>query len=356
MTTRESADQTKAPAPATEQRRTSANITPRRRDDLFYKLVAGAAQTRLLESMLDLHLVPLLVDRGPLTATEIADALGLHLKRAAKWLVLLERIGLLRADNGHYRATDAAIAMCWDHEGHENFFARDMVDYCRRVNVLDFVEVLRGQPLPEAVRWPPRTKDAAAHLEYWMTVTANEAVAALERGSSWQDVRSLLDVGGGDATIACALARRFPNLHVTVFNLPASAELARARIKREKLEARVSVVEGNFLEDPLPKGFDRVQFSRVLADWDPAVCQRLLRLARAALRQGGSVVISEPFDDTNADLAVSWEFRYTFYDDFGVKTYKSVTQYTELLKQAGFSDFKLVDRVADTLYGVITAQ
>jgi hypothetical protein len=34
------------------------------------------------------------------------------------------------------------------------------------------------------------------------------------------------------------------------------------------------------------KGFGRVQFSRVLADWDPTVCQMLLKNACAALNPG----------------------------------------------------------------------
>jgi hypothetical protein len=109
------------------------------------------------------------------------------------------------------------------------------------------------------------------------------------------------------------------------------------------------------VDDELPKGFDRVVFSRVLADWDPAVCQMLLKKSKVALNPGGSLVISEPFDNTNYDLAVSWEFRYVFYDDFGVQTYKSVEQYQKLARNAGFSEFSLVDRIDDTLYGVLTA-
>jgi cyclopropane fatty-acyl-phospholipid synthase-like methyltransferase len=210
--------------------------------------------------------------------------------------------------------------------------------------------------LPEAVRWPPRTKEAAAHLELWMTVTANEAITALEAGTEWAKTGTLLDVGGGDGTIACALVRKFQHLHVTVFNLPASAELARARIARENLESRVSVVVGDFIKDDLPKGFDRVMFSRVLADWEPSVTQMLLKKAFSALRPEGSIVISEPLDDSNRDLAVSWEYRYTFYDDFGVQTYKSRAQYEAQLRVAGCSSFDFRDRIDDTLYGVITAR
>ena len=333
-----------------------ATVTPRERDDFYYKLIAGSAHTRLLESTFDLRLPHLLAERGPLTVGEIAELLGLHMKRASKWLVLLERIGLLQESEGRYENTVRAIAIYWDKDGRENFFSRDMMEYCRYVNAMDFTAVLRGAPLPDSVRWPPRTKEAAEHLELWMTITANEAIAALERGTDWRNTRTYLDVGGGDATIACALVRKYDHLQATVFNLPASAELARQRIAREKLESRVHVVVGNFLEDQLPKGFDRVVFSRVLADWDPAVCQMLLKKSRAALNPHGSLVISEPFDDTNYDLSVSWEFRYTFYDDFGVKTYKSVGQYEQLARNAGFTQLELVDRVDDTLYGVLTAR
>lgn len=332
------------------------SVAPRERDDLYYRLLAGAAQTKLLESWYDLRLPALLAERGPLTSAEIGDSLGLHLKRAGKWLVLLARIGLVEHRQGRFDNSAGAIAMFWAKDGRENYFMKDQMEYCRRVNTLDFTEVLRGMPLPEAVRWPPRTKEAAAHLELWMTVTANEAIAALELGTDWAKTATLLDVGGGDATIACALVRKFEHLHVTVFNLPASAELARARIAREKLEARVSVVVGDFIKDDLPKGFDRVMFSRVLADWEPSITQTLIKKAHAALRHGGSIVISEPLDDTNEDLAVSWEYRYTFYDDFGVQTYKSRAQYEAQLKVAGCSSFDFKDRVDETLYGVITAR
>lgn len=342
-----------ATAPSTNPR---SKVTPRERDDFYYKLIAGSPHTRLLESTFDLRLPHLLAERGPLTVGEIAEALGLHMKRTAKWLVLLERIGLLVQSEGRYQNTEKGISIYWDKEGRENYFLRDLMEYCRYVNALDLTAVLRGAPLPDSVRWPPRTKEAAEHLELWMTITANEAITALERGTDWNNVKTYLDVGGGDATIACALVRKYEHLQATVFNLPASADLARQRIAREKLESRVQVVVGNFLDDQLPKGFDRVVFSRVLADWDPAVAQMLLKKSHAALNPGGSLVISEPFDDTNYDLAVSWEFRYTFYDDFGVQTYKSVKQYEQLARNAGFTQFKLIDRIDDTLYGVLTAR
>jgi hypothetical protein len=326
------------------------------RDDITYRLLAGAARSRLLESWLDLRLAPLLFERGPLNAGQIAEILGLHPKRAAKWLALLARVGLIDWLGGTtYGNSSVGEALFW-HEGQENFFLRDITDYCRHAAQLNTVAVLRGLPMPETVRWPPPTPEAAAHLELWMTISAEDAVKALEVPGDLDGVGRLLDVGGGDATVACALVKAHPGLHVTVFNLPNSAKLARERIARQKLEERVSVVEGDFQRDSLPSGFDRVQYSRVLADWDSHTCRLLLGRAYMALDPGGTIVICEPFVDENPDLTVSWEFRYLFYDDFGVATYKTTAQYRDMLASAGFVDVTVRDRVADTIYGVMTAK
>jgi SAM-dependent methyltransferase len=330
-------------------------ISPGKRDDTFYRLLAGAARTKLFESAVDLRLPLLLAVHGPLSAAEIAEALALHPKRACKWLQLLARIGLVQEKKGRFANSRMAEALFWDGQGAESFFVRDMIQYCRRVNALDLSEVLRGMPLPEAVRYPPQTREAAHHLEHWMTITSRDALTALQTAVDWTGVRTVLDVGGGDGTMACAMARQYSWLKVTVFNLPASAELARARIAREGASERVQVVEGDFLVDDLPKGFDCVLFSRVLADWGPEACRRLIGKARAALAPGGWLHICEPFINRNPDLALSWQFRYLFYDDFDVETYKFIRQYRSMVAAAGFTRCTVQDRVADTLYGVISA-
>ena len=117
-------------------------IAPRERDDLYYTLLAGAAKTKLLESWYDLRLPALLAERGPLTAAEIGDSLGLHLKRAGKWLVLLARIGLVEQQQGRFRNSEAGIAMFWAKDGRENYFMKDQMEYCRWVNALDFEQFM----------------------------------------------------------------------------------------------------------------------------------------------------------------------------------------------------------------------
>jgi len=252
-------------------------LTPRERDNKFEELLAGGAKTRLLESFIDFELARFLTNEGPLSAGDIAKRLRLHPLRARKWLHLLSLIGLVqKVGNGDkptygsevYAITPLSQGITLGDDGKVGAYYRDKVQYWRNVAVLDFNTVLRGLPLPLAVRWPPQTLEAASHLEWWMSITAAGAIQAIERAADLSKVKKMLDAAGGDGTIACTYARTYPNLDITIFNLPNSAHLARNRITQEGLSDRITVVEGDFLsEEPLPGGFDLALWSRVFTDW-----------------------------------------------------------------------------------------
>ncbi len=335
--------------------------SPRERDNQYYELLAGGAKTRLLEGFLDLGLPELLGRKGPLSATEICQTLVLHPNRTWKFLHLLSLVGLLERTVGDVGQDNATFALStlakqfFGNDGSQGYYFRDLLTYWRNVATLPLVDVLRGMELPDAVRWPPPGLEQAEHLETWMRVTADGALATLTQSDVMQGAQTLLDVGGGDGTIGCALAEKYPDLQVTVFNLPASAYLARQNIANKKMGERVSVHEGDFLTDELPSGFDRVLFSRVLCDWTPDVCRMLFEKSRRALRPGGKLVINEALIDGNLDYTVSWEFRYLFYDTFGRVLFKTLSIYEKLLAAAQFTIVKVSPMLDDAFYSVIEA-
>ena len=339
-------------------------LTPRERDNKFEELLAGGAKTRLFESFIDFELASLLTSDGPLSADTIAKKLAFHPLRARKWLHLLNLIGLVQkiADGDRpayssevYAITPLAQAILGD-DGKGGAYERDKVQYWRHVAVLDFNAVLRGLSLPLAVKWPPQTLEAAEHLEWWMTVTAAGATQAIEKALDLSKVANMLDAAGGDATIACAFARTYPNLNITVFNLPNSAYLARNRIAREGLTDGITIFEGDFLgQEPLPGDFELVLWSRVFCDWPAEVVQKLLQKTYEALIPGGRVIICEPLLDGNEDFVIAWEFRYIFSDDFGTAVYKPRAEYEQLLTETGFEVTGYSDIDDESFYSVIIA-
>lgn len=96
----------------------------------------------------------------------------------------------------------------------------------------------------------------------------------------------VLDIGGGDGTTARTLVETFPEVTVTVFDLPSVVALADQGTSDE-LGKRVSFVGGDLFDDPFPEQADVVLFSHCLEVLSPERIQQLMAKAHAALRPGG---------------------------------------------------------------------
>ncbi|PKN76318.1 MAG: hypothetical protein CVU52_05285 [Deltaproteobacteria bacterium HGW-Deltaproteobacteria-10] len=334
------------------------------KDKMFNEILAGGAETRLLESFVGTKISELLFRHRRLSGSRIAQELHLHPLRTQKWLHLLSLVGLLEereeAVEGKQEILYGLSPLGYglvDKDGKVFAYSIDKIVFWQAVADLDFISVLRGQPLPLAVRWPPQTFDSARHIEWWMTITAEEAIKAIEKTVNLDEHKNMLDAAGGVGTMACHFAKEHKNLNITMFNLPNSAYLARENIVANGLVERVFVEEINFLSDqPLPDGFDIVLWSRVLCDWSSEVVLDLLKKTYHSLLPGGEIIICEPLIEGNEDFIIAWEFRYIFSDDFGVACYKTRDEYEFLLKDAGFQVCSFTPADDESIYSVIRAQ
>mgnify|MGYP006177464479 CR=1 FL=1 len=328
---------------------------------------------RLLETFIELGVPELLGGRKvPMKASEICKKLGMHPHRGWKFLHALYLAGLLDEMNGERGDDFAEYCLSTDTKAyfgdrgvvHDGYYFRDLVKFWRYLNdmPISLADVVRGAELPEMVQWPPKTSEAAEHLEYWMRVTATGAISTLLTSKAMDGAKSILDVGGGDGSIGIAVVEAAKSVpdgvvpSVTVFNLPASAELANTRIAEAGMVDHINVVTGDFFKDELPGGYDRVLFSRVLTDWTPKVCKMLLEKARRALAPGGRLVINEALAEGNQNYFIAWEFRYIYYDTFGLVLFKPVEIYESLLKETGFRILSVAPMLDNAFYSVIVAE
>ncbi len=305
----------------------------------YYTLVAHAAKLKLVEPMFNLNIFPLFENKAYVLESDIIETLDLHPIRAKKWLNLLASEFFLKqimiSNQAAYQLSEEFYQLMhgdgW--ATMKSFFATWIIAANE-----DLTDVLRFGKVKETVPWPPKTKDEAKTLETWMTLTAECTIACVLEQIDFKNVNHLLDVGGGDGTMACAFVTVHPHLKATVYNLPASAHLARQNIASKGLSDRVSVIEGDFIkDDTLPAGFDLILFSRVLFDWEAKVNRKLLKMAYDALPLDGQVVICEIFKDYNPDFCLSSEYRYLFLDDFTTNVMKTEAEYRIMLGEIGFS-------------------
>lgn len=328
-------------------------------EDDFYRLLAGGTRVAMLISMVDTGLAQLLHTRGPLTEAQILSELRLHRDRGHKWVLLLESVGLLIPDGDGSDGTrfkqHAVCQALVDPKAPNHFFYRDFLRFWRVASFKDVNALLHGAPVPEPVRYPPVLWDDVVLLHEWMRDGALTTLASIRRRFDFSKYRRILDVAGGDATMATTLTRELPELEVTVFNLPAAATLGRRTVAASGLEGRVHIHSGDFRIDTFPTGFELVMFSRVMADWSPDVCRMLMQKAHAALEPKGLLLIAEPLRDDNPDLAIVWEQSYLPYDDFGASVYKPIAIYEKLLSETGFRLLQSHGR-DDTIHSVLVAQ
>ncbi len=102
---------------------------------------------------------------------------------------------------------------------------------------------------------------------------------------------SLLDVGGGQGHVLIEILQSNPKMRGALFDLPATAEIA-----REFLAARgftdCDVVAGDFFKS-VPSGFDAYFIKSVLHDWDDEAATQILRSCREAMPAHGRVLIAD---------------------------------------------------------------
>lgn len=150
----------------------------------------------------------------------------------------------------------------------------------------------------------------------------------------------VLDVGGGQGALLRALAARHPQLDLVLFDLPAVAARARARLAASGLDARVRVESGDFFAR-LPAGADLITLVRIAHDHDDAALQRLLVNAHAALRPGGRVLIAEPMRAIPGSLRVAETYLGFYLLAMGQGRVRSRSELETLLRRADLDDVRL---------------
>lgn len=102
---------------------------------------------------------------------------------------------------------------------------------------------------------------------------------------------SVVDVAGSAGHDAFVLARKFPDLSITVQDLPECAPVFEKNVP-EDLKSRVSFVKHNMF-DPQPVQADIYILKMILHDWSDKECANILRALIPALKPGSRVILIE---------------------------------------------------------------
>jgi demethylspheroidene O-methyltransferase len=323
-------------------------IIARREASALFDLCSGFVYSQVLLACVRLRLFDLLKP-GPLTVEEIAHRLNLsedaagRLMTAAAGLRLVERRSGGRYGLGGLGAamlTSPGLATMVEHHA---LLYRDLDDPVRllRGESQGTPQDRAGKATNLSAYWPYAEGDTGAAREavtdYTGLMAATQPAIAQEILDAYdlKGHRRLMDVGGGNGAFLLCAARRAPHLELVLFDVPAVAELAAARFKEAGIAERATVAGGDFLKD-LPKGADVISLVRVLLDHDDETALGILKSTRAALPQGGALLVAEPMAETPGAEKVAAYFSF-YLMAMGRGRPRTEQQLQALLRKAGFT-------------------
>jgi hypothetical protein len=126
----------------------------------------------------------------------------------------------------------------------------------------------------------------------YTAATSDAVVAAYD----FSPFSKIVDVGGGNGALIAAILKQQPRVAGITFDLPASAERAKASLGAQGLAGRCEVVGGDFFES-VPAGGDAYALKMIVHDWDDARSIAILKNVRKAIRLDGRVLIMEAVID-----------------------------------------------------------
>lgn len=318
----------------------------RRRARAVFDLCAGFVYSQILYACVRLRVLDR-VRHAPVSLDDLAAHAGLTVTAAARLLDAAVALGLLEPrTGGRYGlgpvgacvvGNDAVTAMI---EHHAMFYD----------DLRDPVALLRGEGGPTQLSryWPyaghrqPGADDDEALRAYSALMAASQTLVADEILGAYPfgRHRRLLDVGGGEGGFVEAVARRFPGVAVDLFDLPAVATVARARLAGAGLGDRARVHGGDFRRDELPGGADVVTLVRVLHDHDDDVAMDLLRRTHDVLPPGGRLIVAEPMADTPGAEPMGDAYFGWYLLAMGSGRARRAGEIGQMLRAAGFVDVR----------------
>lgn len=304
------------------------------------QMAEGYLGSQVLFSLNELEVFGLLAE-GPHTAEEVAAAVGGLPDPTERLLNAGVALGLLRRQEDRYINGEAAAdVLLPGRPGFVGNWIRWMARLMRPWTGLTEAVRTGRAALDSSVFLGGDdgfTRDFTAAMDDYAQLRGSELVRYLDLSEE----TSLLDLGCGPGAYAALLARRWPHLRVTLFDLPDVVEAARAACMAAGVGDRVTVHAGDYHRDELGEDFDVVFISDVLHQEAPDACAEILEKAHRALKPSGRIVIQGMF--LNEDrVSPRWPVLHSL---LLLLTYGGGRAYTadetaEMLRGAGFRDLR----------------
>jgi SAM-dependent methyltransferase len=306
-------------------------------------LAGGHAEARAIQVALKLGIFERL-SAGPCPADGLASAIESESRSTAILCNALTALGLLRKVDGHFHLVQAA----------QRFLVESSPEYLGGMVLFDEARWDEWGRLESSIRTgaPARTPDmfqsSPAATESF--IRAMDSLVRARGDDRWTAehldlgvASSIADLGGGPGTYVVEFLRRFPNLRGSIWDLPATLEVAR-RILRERaptMLGRIELREVDYLAGELPGPVDAIFMSNIIHSENEPINEALMAKCFRALNPGGLIAVKDHIMDRDLTEPVAG----AVFSLFLLLTTRgrdySFDETADWLATAGFADTRL---------------
>jgi ubiquinone/menaquinone biosynthesis C-methylase UbiE len=236
---------------------------------------------------------------GPRTLDELAKATAADKDALGRLLTALSTLGIC-SPAGEYRYSLTEIGAGLDGDAkhsvkHWAIFEGEMLS--NRWNGM-LESIMTGKTAAEIqnvansfdlmARVPEHVSMFNAAMTDMTRLVTPEVLRAYDFGA----ISHLMDVGGGSGELIGAVARKYPDIRGTVFDLPRCAEVANRHFDHLGISGRATFLAGDFFQS-IPSGADAIILKSVIHDWNDERSGIILRNCRQALPKDGTILLVE---------------------------------------------------------------
>lgn len=268
-------------------------------DQTLIQLLTAAWATQSVAAAARLGIPDVLAD-GAKTSDDVAAGTKADAGAMYRLLRGLASLGVLeRRADGRFANTDVGDRLRTGVPGSfkDAFIAEtDHVHWQCWERLVDAVKT--GRPQPQAVfgmlAFEYYGKHTAEGEQFGLAMQniSRFAAAAVLEAYDFSGVRTIMDVGGGNGSLALAILEKHPAMKGKVVDLPYIEPQAKLGIQAAGAAHRCEFESVDFFE-AVPKGADLHALKFILHDWTDEECVRILRRCREALAPGGRILIVE---------------------------------------------------------------
>ena len=241
-----------------------------------------------------------MVQTGPKTAEQLADAAGLHAPSLYRLLRALASVGVFtEQEDGRFAQTAMSDALRNDVSYSMRGLARMAnrpwtivawmnLEHSVRTGISAFEEAY-GTGVFDYL-----TQHAVEMQIFAQAMSSFSAQigAAVAEAYDFSEIRTLADIGGSHGMVLALILASNPEMRGILFDLPAVIEGSSDFLKSRGLHQRIDLKGGNFFES-VPQGADAYLLKHVLHDWSDENCVRILKNIYAASTPATKLLIVE---------------------------------------------------------------